>query len=43
MVVVNQLKELEYKGPILEGIELKDLPEMVEVQQFGSVTRVNMY
>ena len=43
MVVVNQSKELESEGQILEGIGLKDLPEMVEEQQFESITRVKMY
>ena len=43
MVSVNQLKELESEGPILEGIGLKDPPNMVEVQIFEPVTRVNMY
>ena len=43
LFVVNQAKELESEGPILESIGLKDLPEMVDVQQFESVTGVKMY
>ena len=43
MVVVNQPKELESKGPILEGIGLKGPPETIKVQKFESVTRVKMY
>lgn len=43
MVVVNQRKELESEGSILEVIGLRDPLEMVEVQWFESVTWVKMY
>ena len=42
MVVVNQPKEMESEGPILEGIGLKDPPETVEVQQFELIG-IKMY
>ena len=42
MVVVNQPKDLEAEGPILECIGLKDPPEMIEVQQFESIIGVKM-
>ena len=43
MVVVNQPKELESEGPILEGIGLKGPIDMVEVQQYEPISGVSMY